>query len=546
MLKKSPAAIAAVLCALVWISFAALMPVVQDEAYYFMWSKFIGAGFFDHPPIVAFMSYGNQLFHGSLLGSRAGTIVTALLSLLAAIRLFRIYGLKDQNSLMIAVVFCQFNLLGLIGGFLTTPDTALILFWILGVSESYLALNGQRWRWLTAGLFTGLGLWSKYTMLIIGLVFLWGLIRETLRGRKSNGLLSPMPYLGGIIALAVFLPHVVWNAEHDWITFKFQLRHGLALDRPELAASHLPAPEIRYPDGPEIALASAFQEIIEAQEEEELKPKPWEPILKKLNIYLGFYSSQLALWGLLAVPLIAALIRRRRRGSDRHAVARKETSTGSRHLIIASVAVPLIVFGLLSLVSKVEANWSAMYIVGAAALIGRHLSGDFKKVRLYATANVALIAIVILHARTGILPIREHRDRILAETHGYKELAGLTQNLGSPVFSDSYQIASMLRFYRPDLEIRQWPGITRDSEYLRRPELANMNFENLMKIGSFWLITTEQIPPKIKGFKPIEMAQLRDCKDGGIQVIKASAAHDYENRCKKLIHDWYLLNYTTL
>lgn len=546
MINKYSVAFVAVLCALVWTGFGATMPVVQDEAYYFMWSHYPGAGFFDHPPVVAFMSYGHQLFNGSLLGSRAGTILTAILTMLAAIRLFRIYGVSDRHSLIVAVVFCQFNLLGLIGGFLTTPDTALTLFWTLAVSESYLALNGQKWRWLTAGLFTGLGLWSKYTMLIIGIVFLWGLVRETLHGEKSNGIRSPWPYLGGVIALVVFLPHLAWNANHDWITFKFQLRHGLALDRPELAASHLPIPVEREPDGPEIALASNFQDIQAAQVAEELQPKPWDLLLEKLNIYLGFYASQLALWGLLVFPFSAALLRNRRRGTDRFANYRSNAATGARNIIFASVAVPLIVFGLLSLVSKVEANWPAMYIIGASALIGRHLASDMKKMCLYASANVALIAIIIVHTNTGILPIRAHQDRIMAETHGYNELADVAQNLSGPVFSDSYQIASMLRFYAPGLQVRQWPGITRDSEYLRRPELADLNFEKLLETGSFWLITTEQIPPRIKDFKPIEMAELRDCKDTGIQVIKAGAAHDFQNRCKTLIHDWYLLNYTSL
>ncbi len=523
------------------------MPVVLDEAYYFMWSLFPGLGFFDHPPLVSFMAYGHQLFHGSLLGSRLGTIIVAFLMLLAAIRFFRIIGIKNRKSLWIAVLCCQFNLFGLIGGFLTTPDTILILFWVLAVSESILALGGQRWRWLSAGLFTGCGLWAKYTMLLIGVVFLWGLIRESLRGNRNNGLKSPWPYAGAVVALLVFSPHLIWNADNNWITFKFQLRHGFSLDRPEMKNATLPAPEVPDPTGPEFKLASAFREIIIAQEREELRPGFFDPVLRKLNIYFGYYSSQLAIWGFLLLPLGAAWRRLHKNKKEQSSQSKPQLSPGAHSTFIASFAAPLIVFGLISLISKVEANWSAMYVIGAAGLVGLYLGPHIKQIVPYAVANAMLVGILILHANTGILPLKEHGDRIMAETHGYRELAEIASKLqGGPIFSDSYQIASMLRFYQPTTGVRQWPGITRDSEFLRRPELSDMNYQELLKIGSFWLITSEQIPPKLKGFIPIEMAQLRDCKDGGIQVIKAGAASEYDERCKTLIHDWYLLNYTSI
>lgn len=489
------------------------------------------------------MAYGHQLFPGSVLGGRAGTIMTAILTMLAAVRMFRIYGVSDERSLVTAVLLSQFNLLGLIGGFLTTPDTALILFWVLAVSESMLALKGQRWRWLSAGFFTGLGLWAKYTMLIVGLVFLWGLVVETLRGKRANGLQSPWPYLGGLVALLVFLPHLTWNADHQWITFKFQMRHGFAMERPEFSTGNLPAPEPFDPSGTEAELASSFLGIQEIQAQEELKPKPWDRALKKLNIYLGFYGSQIALWGFLAVPLVAAWFRRKRQGPDARAVSRPVVPVGTRHIVISSVVVPLFIFGIISLFSKVEANWSAMYIVGASALAARYLTPWIKRPAVFAAVNALVVGIVVAHANTGFLPLREHRDRIMAETHGYEKLGELAAQLTGPVFSDSYQIASMLRFYQPELKIRQWPGITRDSEFLRRPELADLTYTDVRAGRVFYLITTDLVPPRIPGFSPLELSQLRDCKGSPLQVVTVEDAVDPETRCKALIHEWYLVRY---
>jgi 4-amino-4-deoxy-L-arabinose transferase-like glycosyltransferase len=542
-MNKHPLAIVSLCCILLWLLFGALTPVVQDEAYYFLWSHFPGAGFFDHPPGVAFMAFGHRIFPGSVLGGRTGTIIVGTLTLLAAIRMFRVYGLNDRKTLVTALVFSQFNLLGLIGGFLTTPDTALILFWVLAVTESMLALNGQKWRWLTAGLFTGLGLWSKYTMLAVGLVFLWGLIAETHRGRAARGLKSPWPYLGGVVALLVFLPHLTWNAQHDWITFKFQLRHGFAMERPEFAAVHLPAPEPFDPESAEAAMATSFAAIQELQEQEEMKPKPWDQALKKLNIYLGFYGSQIALWGLLIFPMTAAWWRRRQAGADARAALSPSLSAGSRQIVVASVAVPLFVFGIISLFSKVEANWSAMYIVGASALAARYLTPYVRRAGMFAAINALIVGAVVAHAKTGFLPLREHRDRIMAETHGYEKLADLTGRLNGLIFSDSYQIASMLRFYQPQLKVRQWPGITRDSEFLRQAELSDLDYDQVRAAGNFWLVTTDLVPPRIPGFRPDTQTQLRDCKGSPLQVITRDLAEDPEVRCKSLIHEWYLIRY---
>ena len=34
----------------------------------------------------------------------------------------------------------------------------------------------------------------------------------------------------GLLALLVFLPHLVWNADNDWLSLRFQLGHGFATD----------------------------------------------------------------------------------------------------------------------------------------------------------------------------------------------------------------------------------------------------------------------------------------------------------------------------
>src|SRR5581483_8749600 len=40
-------------------------------------------------------------------------------------------------------------------------------------------------------------------------------------------LATPAPYLAVLLALLVFAPVLVWNAQHGWVSFRFQLQHGL-------------------------------------------------------------------------------------------------------------------------------------------------------------------------------------------------------------------------------------------------------------------------------------------------------------------------------
>ena len=40
--------------------------------------------------------------------------------------------------------------------------------------------------------------------------------------RERHWFLSPWPYLGGALAFAMFVPVILWNAEHGWISFLLQ------------------------------------------------------------------------------------------------------------------------------------------------------------------------------------------------------------------------------------------------------------------------------------------------------------------------------------
>ena len=59
--------------------FAALLPLSADEAYYWLWSKHLAAGYFDHPPAIAWLiRAGTALFGDTPFGVRFAGVLLSL------------------------------------------------------------------------------------------------------------------------------------------------------------------------------------------------------------------------------------------------------------------------------------------------------------------------------------------------------------------------------------------------------------------------------------------------------------------------------------
>ncbi|HEY0283518.1 MAG TPA: glycosyltransferase family 39 protein, partial [Rhizomicrobium sp.] len=148
----------------------ALLPLSADEAYYWLWSRHLAAGYFDHPPSVAFViRAGTELFGATPFGVRIGSI---LLSFAASWFVWRTGAILGRDEKVGALACLFFNLTPMISVEMlaATPDapsiaTAAVFFWGLAkVSET----KDGRW-WLMAGAAAGLGLLSKYSAFFLGL-----------------------------------------------------------------------------------------------------------------------------------------------------------------------------------------------------------------------------------------------------------------------------------------------------------------------------------------------------------------------------------------
>ena len=213
--------------------------IQEDEAYYALYGEHLAWGYFDHPPMVGLMTFLSSMLFSGTLGVRFFTIIASCLSLwviwmIANPEYFKL-GLFESplsplkggdakhqlnNSklptdsklfLIIAFSIVMFN----IYGFVTTPDASLILFSALFLLVYQRYLENKSWKnALLMGLFMALMVYSKYhAFLLLSLIVLSNL--KLLKDGKF--------WMACLLALALLLPHLLWQVSNGFPSFRYHL-----------------------------------------------------------------------------------------------------------------------------------------------------------------------------------------------------------------------------------------------------------------------------------------------------------------------------------
>jgi 4-amino-4-deoxy-L-arabinose transferase-like glycosyltransferase len=202
------------------IVYASAIELRTDEAYYWTWSKEAALSFLDHPPMIAwFIRFGTAIFGDTVLGVRFGGIVAMLVTQLLLADIVRRLT-HDVRAIVVAALMPEAALYyGLLMA-KVAPDVAVIPFAMAMMwSLVRLAQGGDGRWWLAAGLFAGLSLLSKFTAIMFAPAVAAFLLVPDWRWRWLR---SPYPWLAVLIAIAIFSPVLIWNAQHDWASFRFQ------------------------------------------------------------------------------------------------------------------------------------------------------------------------------------------------------------------------------------------------------------------------------------------------------------------------------------
>ena len=201
------------------LAFAGVVELLPEEAYYWNYAQHPALGYLDHPPLIAWLIWiGTHILGNNELGVRLPTMFCWLISAFFIYRLAADMTSKT-NAMRVLLLMAIFPIY-LSTGFLATPDAPLYAAWAgsLFYLEQALVRNRSR-AWIGVGIFIGLAMMSKYTAALLGPS---ALLLILLDKSSRKWFFRPQPYLAIIISLLIFLPVIIWNYNHDWVSFAFQ------------------------------------------------------------------------------------------------------------------------------------------------------------------------------------------------------------------------------------------------------------------------------------------------------------------------------------
>jgi dolichol-phosphate mannosyltransferase len=219
-------AVGFVVCAvLLRLIYASRIELLPEETYYWNYSRHLDLGYLDHPPMVAWLiRAGTTVFGETEFGVRSGAFLCGTISSWFVYRLTR--ALFDEVSAIVALVFMQALPFFFVAGIMMTPDAPLTAAWAALLYYLHQALIADRaGAWWRAGVCLGLGLLSKYTILMLAPAAFIFMVWDA---RSRHWLRHWLPYASLVLALAIFSPVIYWNATHEWASFAFQTSRRLA------------------------------------------------------------------------------------------------------------------------------------------------------------------------------------------------------------------------------------------------------------------------------------------------------------------------------
>ncbi len=213
-----------VLSTLLHLLVAGRFELSADEAHYALYGYHLNWSYFDHPPLTGWLMATVLPFSESEFALRLWPIALSILSSWILYRLTQqLYPQGSPWIAMVAVALLHSAIVFQLLSLAMLPDTPLL---VLGLSAALLLhraiVMGQDPAWLGVGLIFGLAGLSKYTAVL--LVFSTLLL---ISWHGWRNLLSPWLWAGAALAILLITPVLWWNYSHDWVSFSYQLGHGM-------------------------------------------------------------------------------------------------------------------------------------------------------------------------------------------------------------------------------------------------------------------------------------------------------------------------------
>jgi 4-amino-4-deoxy-L-arabinose transferase-like glycosyltransferase len=190
----------------------------RDELYYMAAAQHLSPSYVEYPPFVALAAaFSRAVFGSSVLAIRLlPAVASASMVLLTAGLVAQLGGGLLAQAL--AAVSIAFGPVFIGSSGLLTMDPFDQLWWTLAAWVLVRMIKSQQPRaWLAFGLVVGLGLLTKLTIAFFVLALLLGLLLSEQRKLLFNRWLI----FGGLIALVMFSPYLIWQATHGFPVLEY-------------------------------------------------------------------------------------------------------------------------------------------------------------------------------------------------------------------------------------------------------------------------------------------------------------------------------------
>lgn len=190
----------------------------RDELYYLASAEHLGFGYVEHPPMIGLLAWlvrstlGDSLFAARLLPAVAHAVIVGLAAAIAREMGGGRYA-QFTAGLATAVAPAYVGICAIL-----SMNAFDILCWAaLWLILARILRTGHDRLWLLFGLVAGIGLQNKISILFLGSGAVVGLLMT----RRWEPFRSWRFWAGGVLAAAIFLPHIVWQWYHGWPTLEF-------------------------------------------------------------------------------------------------------------------------------------------------------------------------------------------------------------------------------------------------------------------------------------------------------------------------------------
>ncbi len=458
-----------------------------DEAHYWEWSRRLDLSYYSKGPLVAYIiaagrvvlgDWSRSIFGNDTLAVRGPAILLGVLTSLGvhalAARVFR-----DGWIGTLAVALCATIPIMSVGGLLMTIDAPLVCAWVWclycvvrgaegwsggGVEGRPSSSGGATLWWLAAGGLVAIGFLAKYNMVLAyPVVGIWLLIDKECRGFWRR----PAVMAAALVGLLGLAPILIWNAGHDWVSFRHVAGQAGVADRVKFDLGAIAA----YVGGQAAVIGPIWLVMMLVA-----LARLWRAGATDVaNSELRIANSELKA-GEASGPNVGETLE----NPVCNSLFAIRHSLFSSRLVVLAALVPWLFFLLFSPITKIQPNWPAMAVppatIALAWMIRVGWNSPLSRIALRrwttAGAVVGLLTVMIAHRTDLFMPLFKQLARgappwdltptakfdPTVRLRGWAQLGAAVGEVMTAeraagrepfILCDDYQLASQVAFYAP-------------------------------------------------------------------------------------------------